>query len=187
MLYFITGNAGKFRETQAIIAELAQLELDVDELQSLNPQTVINHKLDQAAALHDGSFIVEDTSLVFTCLSGLPGTMIKWFVETLGNTGMSELVARYPDHTAMSRCTIGYRDTAGQHHFFTGELAGTIVSPRGNVSEFGWNSIFEVAGTNRTFAEMTVAEKNQISARGIATRQLADFLAAKQTDRNPAR
>jgi inosine/xanthosine triphosphate pyrophosphatase family protein len=63
MLYFITGNAGKFTEIAAIVPGLHQLKLDLDEIQSLDPKVVIEHKLKQAAAQHDGEFIVEDTSL----------------------------------------------------------------------------------------------------------------------------
>jgi inosine triphosphate pyrophosphatase len=174
-LYFITGNAGKFREISAIVAGLEKLELDLDEIQSLDPQAVIEHKLTQAAAQHSGEFIVEDTSLIFNCLNGLPGTMIKWFVEQLDNEGMADLVSRYDDRTAVARCTIGYRSLAGETHYFTGEVHGQIVPPRGTVSVFGWNSIFEVQDTGRTFAEMTIEEKNRLSMRGLAAQKLAAY------------
>src|SRR4051794_13711802 len=103
-LYFITGNANKFREISAQIPELKQLALDLDEIQSLDPQAVIAHKLDQAAAHPDapagGQFIVEDTSLSLDALGGLPGTYIKWFQQAIGLAGISELAAKYPDQSA---------------------------------------------------------------------------------------
>ncbi len=178
MLYFVTGNAGKFREVQEALPDIEQLELELDEIQSLDPQIVIEHKLNQASAQHQGQFMVEDTSLVFHCLSGLPGTLIKWFDETLGNDGMADLVHHYPNHTATARSTIGYRDTTGSIHYFTGETTGAIVQPRGTLSPFGWNSIFQPDGHTRTFAEMTVREKNAISMRGIAAQKLARHLAS---------
>lgn len=177
ILYFITGNAGKFREINAVVPHIQQLKLDLDEIQSLDPKTVIEYKLAQAAAQHSGSFIVEDTSLVFNCLNGLPGTMVKWFVDTLGNDGMANLVLRYDDHSAVARCTIGYRHETGETQYFTGEVHGRIVAPRGTVSVFGWNGIFEVEGTGQTFAEMTIEEKNRLSMRGLAAQKLAAHLA----------
>ncbi len=177
-LYFVTGNAGKFREIKAILPDIEQLDLDLDEIQSLNPQAVIEHKLAQAAAHHDGEFIVEDTSVIYNCLNGLPGTLNKWFMQQLGVEGLADLVHRYDDHSAVARAAIGYRDSAGQDHYFVGEVKGTIVKPRGTVETFGWNPIFQPDGETRTFAEMTIAEKNALSMRGMAARQLAAHLQA---------
>jgi len=176
-LYFITGNAGKFREISAIIPGIEQLKLDLDEIQSLDPQIVIEHKLAQAAAERDGEFIVEDTSLIFNCIKPLPGTMIKFFEESLGAEGMSGLVLRYADHTATARITIGYRDTAGATHFFMAEYSGQVVRPRGD-NGFGWDPMFIADGQNRTNAELTTDQKNVFSARGVAARMLAEHLAA---------
>lgn len=176
MLYFITGNTGKFREVAALVPGLQQLDLDLDEIQSLDPQVVIEHKLIQAAAQHDGEFIVEDTALSFGCLKGLPGTQIKWFYDTLGSAGLADLVNRYSDHSAVARSTIGLRDRAGQIHYFTGEAKGAIIAPRGTLNAFGWNNIFVPAGHTRTFAEMTITEKNLLSMRGLAAQKLARFL-----------
>ena len=175
MLYFITGNAGKFREIQAVIPEIMQLNLTVDEIQSMDPQVVIEHKLEQAAAKHSGEFIVEDTTLIFECIKPLPGTMIKWFEQGLGVAGMSELVLHYSDHSALARVTIGYRAANGTTCFFVSEYGGTIVSPRGD-DGFGFDSIFIAHGQTKTNAELTTDEKNVFSARGKAARQLAAHL-----------
>jgi inosine triphosphate pyrophosphatase len=179
MINFITGNAGKFSEVSAAMPDIAQLDLDLDEIQSLDPQRVIEHKLAQAAAQHNGEFIVEDTSLILGCLNGLPGTMIKWFEKSVGVPGIAELALRYEDHSAIARVTIGYRDSAGQTHYFTGEQTGQIVAPRGTKSPFGWNPIFQPDGHEQTFAEMSVEEKNALSMRGIAVRKLVQHLAKK--------
>jgi inosine triphosphate pyrophosphatase len=171
MLYFITGNDSKFQEISAIVPDLEQLKLDLDEIQSLDPKVVIEHKLTQAAAHHDGEFIVEDTTLSLSCLKGLPGTFIKWFEETLGIDGIAALAMKHEDRSAVARVTIGYRDAAGEHHYFMGEIEGDIVPPRGS-NKFGWNPIFQPKGESRTFGEMTFEEKNHISMRGIAARKL---------------
>jgi inosine triphosphate pyrophosphatase len=174
LIYFITGNAGKFREVSAIIPDVEQLKLDLDEIQSLDPTAVIEHKLAQATAHHEGAFMVEDTSLSINCLGGLPGTFIKWFTDSLGLAGLADLAACYEDRSAIARATIGYRDEKGVITYFSGEIHGTIVAPRGG--GFGWDAIFVPTGYKKTFGELGIEVKNSISMRGIATRKLADHL-----------
>jgi non-canonical purine NTP pyrophosphatase (RdgB/HAM1 family) len=174
-LYFITGNAGKFREVKALLPNIQQLDLDLDEIQSLDPRVVIEHKLEQAAALHDGEFIVEDTSLAANCLDGLPGPLIKWFEKSIGIAGLAELVNRYEDTSAIARTTIGYRDAASNKRFFFGEIIGKIITPRGDHG-FGWDPIFVPNGHDQTFAEMDAETKNSLSMRRIAVQQLREHL-----------
>jgi len=175
MLYFVTGSAGKFHEFQAQIPKLKQLKLDLDEIQSLDPRIVIEHKLEQAATLHDGALIVEDTSLSMDALRGLPGTFIKWFIETLDVGGIAELVAPYDDHRATARTVIGYRNEKGERHFFEGVAHGTIAeSPRG--SGFGWDAIFIPEGYDKTFGELGPEIKQKISMRRHAIDALMKFL-----------
>ncbi len=176
MLYFVTGNAGKFREIQSFIPSIEQLKLDLDEIQSLDPQTVIAHKLEQAAKAQAGAFIVEDTSLSIDCLGGLPGTFIKWFQEAVGIQGIADLAAHYEDQSATARTVIGYRDEAGESHYFTGEIRGRISLPRGEQG-FGWDPIFIPEGHDQTFAELGPQVKGTMSMRRRATEQLQAFLA----------
>lgn len=174
-LYFITGNAGKFREIQAILPDIEQLKLDLDEIQSLDAQAVVEHKLKQAAAHHDGAFLVEDTSVELDCLDGLPGTFIKFFLDTLGPARLAELVLKYDKHSATVRTTIGYRDESGAIEYFVGTYRGTVVAPRGT-GGFGFDPAFIAEGQTKTNAELTQEQKNTFSARGIAARKLAHHL-----------
>jgi XTP/dITP diphosphohydrolase len=178
MLYFVTSNAGKFKEVSDLIPDLKQLKLDLEEIQSLESHAIITHKLKQASAVHEGAFIVEDTSLELTCLKGLPGPLIKFFEQTLGVDGIAGLAMKYEDRSARAVSTLGYRDEAGEIRFFEGTLTGTIVPPRGTKNVFGWNSIFEPHGYDQTFAEMSIEEKNRISMRGLATKKLLAHLSA---------
>jgi inosine triphosphate pyrophosphatase len=176
VIYFVTGNAGKFREVKLILPDIEQLGLDLEEIQSLDPRAVIEHKLSQVAASKKGQFVVEDTSLSLTCLGGLPGTLIKWFEKSIGVEGIAEVALKYEDHSAIARTTIGYLNAHGQVHYFTGEQHGQIVAPRGTQNIFGWNTIFVPAGFDVTFAEMSLAEKNKTSFRAIAARKLKTHL-----------
>jgi XTP/dITP diphosphohydrolase len=64
----------------------------------------------------------------------------------------------------------------GQVHVFEGLVNGTMtLSPRGT-GGFGYDPYFLPEGHSRTLAEMTMEEKNEVSARAIAVRKLANFL-----------
>jgi inosine triphosphate pyrophosphatase len=174
ILYFITGNAGKFTEISALIPNVRQLKLQLDEIQSLDPQVVIARKLEQAAKIQEGSFIVEDTSLSFNCLRGLPGPFITWFEATIGIDGLAALAGRYDDHRATAITTIGYRDHHGSTYYFKGSISGTIVPPAG--TGFGWDPIFMPDGYDASFGVLGKVVKNKISMRALATQKLASHL-----------
>ncbi len=173
-LYFITGNQGKLSEAQAIIDRVKSIDFDLPEIQELDPQEVIAEKLREAKKQKDGEFFIEDTSVYFECLNGFPGPLIKWMSEALGNQGIYELVAKYDNNMALAKTVIGYID-GEEIKFFTGEMKGKIVEPRG-VGGFGWDPIFEPEGFNKTLAEMTPEEKNKISMRKEALLKLKKFL-----------
>ncbi|MBP9750126.1 MAG: hypothetical protein KBD21_05350 [Candidatus Pacebacteria bacterium] len=107
---FLTGNAGKFKEAQAILPELVQLDVDLSEIQSLHPREVIVAKLDEARKRGvAGAIVVEDTSLYIDALGGLPGPLIKWFLNRLKAEGIAELVEKLgKGNTAEARCIVGY-------------------------------------------------------------------------------
>ena len=64
-LYFITGNTGKFEEVKSLIPFLQQKDIDLPEIQELDPQKIITAKLQEAQKHVQGGVIVEDTSLYF--------------------------------------------------------------------------------------------------------------------------
>ncbi|MCT7786280.1 MAG: non-canonical purine NTP pyrophosphatase, partial [Lactobacillus iners] len=53
-----------------------------------------------------------------------------------------------------------------------GEILGRILTMPKGEGNFGYDPLFYVAEKGKTFAEMTVEEKNKISHRGIALRKL---------------
>lgn len=175
MIYFITGNKGKFEEVRAILPEVEQLDIDLPEIQGIDPHEIIKAKLQAAFAHHEGEFMVEDVSLSFDCLNGLPGPLIKWFLKTIGNEGLVHLAAKLGDDRATARTMIGYAKSKDDLHFFEGVVEGRIVTARGE-SGFGWDSIFLPDGHEKTFAEMATEEKNAISMRRIAVNKLKEFL-----------
>jgi len=175
VFYFITGNQGKLKEVQSIIPEVEGIEIDLPELQELDPMKIITEKLKEATKNHSGEFFIEDTSLYFECLNGLPGPLIKWFLQSLGNNGLYELVEKYENKKVMAKTVIGYSNGDKDLHFFQGELAGTIVKPQGT-DGFGWDPIFQPDGFDKTLSEFSLEEKNKISMRNAALMNLKEYL-----------
>jgi len=175
MIYFLTGNKGKLYEATEILGAVQELDIDLPEIQDLDPHEVIKAKLKEAQQHHQGEFMVEDTSLSLEAIRGLPGTLIKWFLKSIGTEGIFKLADNEKNYKANALCVIGYSDKSGKTHFFEGRVEGTIVSPRGD-SNFGWDPIFVPTGHSKTYAEMGNSEKNQISHRRMALDKLKKYL-----------
>lgn len=176
-IYFITGNENKFNEAKEIIPGIEQIDFDLPEIQELDARKIIEKKLEEAIKNNSGTFFCEDTSLYINSLKGLPGPLIKWFLKTLGNQGIYDLISRDEDKSAYARTIVGYME-GGKISFFEGEIRGQIVIPRGETN-FGWDPIFQPEGYDRTFAEMNLEEKNKISMRKEALIKLKNYLDGK--------
>ena len=167
---FVTGNARKLDEARAILGASATIELtsralDLPELQG-EPLDVARAKARRAAALLNGPALVEDTSLSYDALNGLPGVYVKWFLEKTGHAGLVDLLAAHDDKRAVARCVLAYaRGPSDEEPLtFVGETAGRIVDARGP-RDFGWDCVFEPEGREQTYAEMDAATKNACSHR----------------------
>lgn len=176
-LTFITGNSIKIEEARRVFPDIHHHEIDLPEIQSLNLREIVEAKLDAASAKGERSIMVEDTMLALPCLNGLPGTLIKWFVERIGSRGIAELAAKYPDQTAIATSLAGVICANGDRLFSEGSVRGRIVFPRG--VERGWNSIFLPDGHDKTFGEITADERASLSMRTIAFQKLKIELRAR--------
>ncbi|ATB29895.1 non-canonical purine NTP pyrophosphatase [Melittangium boletus] len=172
-LLFLTGNAGKLREIQAALPEVRAWDVDLPEIQSVDPRRVIEAKLLEATRLLPGQrLMVEDTSLSLDALGGLPGPLIKWFIAdgSLGLEGLADVAAARGNLQARATTWIGLLEpsaTGLSLRFFEGTVRGRIVRPVGQ-SGFGWDPIFQPEGADKTFAQMTPEEKTRFSMRSLA-------------------
>jgi sugar/nucleoside kinase (ribokinase family) len=84
LITFVTGNKKKLEEVKRILNnipyELIDQKIDLPELQG-DPEEIAIEKCKIAATTVKGSVFIEDTSLCFNALSGLPGAYIKWYVS----------------------------------------------------------------------------------------------------------
>lgn len=111
--------------------------------------------------------LVEDTSLCFNALNGMPGPYIKWFQEKIGNTGLYNLLQAYEDKSAYALCMFAYCEVDSDPILFAGKCDGYIVKPIGS-TVFGWDPIFVPIENNpnsESFAELSSDKKNIISHR----------------------
>jgi len=175
MIYFITGNKNKFEEVRSILPDIEQLDIDLPEIQEIDAKAIIRAKLQEASNHKKGEFIVEDTSLYFECLNGLPDPLIKWFLKSIGNDGLAKVTEKLGNSSAEAKTIIGYARSHEEIYFFEGTVKGKIVHPKGD-SNFGWDPIFLPDGYSETFAEISREEKNKLSMRRIAVNQLEEFL-----------
>lgn len=175
-ILFITGNENKLKEAKAIISEIEGCEIDLPEIQELDTKKIIEEKLNEAIKQKPGiALIVEDQSLVIDGMNGLPGPFIKWFLKNLEVDGLYKMALNMGNQFAEAKTTIGYCSEKGEINFFEATVKGKIVSPRGNIG-WGWDPIFLQDGYEKTYAEMTMEQKNELSMRKIALEKLKKYL-----------
>jgi non-canonical purine NTP pyrophosphatase (RdgB/HAM1 family) len=176
-LIFITGNQGKLKEAREILKGVRVVNKDIDlpEIQETDAKEVIRAKLLEARKHHRGEYIIEDTSLYLDCLNGLPGPLIKWFLEKLGKEKLFEITRISKNFGAEAKTIIGYMNKKKEIKYFEGSVKGKISSPKGE-GGFGWDQIFMPAGYKKTFGEMLPEEKNKLSMRKKALTKLANYI-----------
>ena len=181
-LYFVTTNSGKLKEARHFLQITVEgITAEVDELQSTDLLAVVRHKAEQAYAQVGRPLMVEDTALVFNAWGGLPGPFVRFFIQEMGLPDMVRALEVFADHSAQALCAVGFHDGKTVHEFL-GRVPGRIVKPRGT-GGFGWDPIFQPEGSQRTFGEMDLDEKQGHSMRARALEQLATYLAANPASR----
>ncbi len=179
-LVFVTSNLGKLREAEAVLGcPLRHRALDIDELQSLDLETVVRHKARSAHARIGEPVLVEDTSLELAGLAGFPGPLIRWLLATVGPAGICRIAHCFGDPRATVRCVVcasnGDEEVMGR-----GTVHGMIAESARGQRGFGWDSTFiPDDGGGRTYGEMEECEKNAISHRRRAFEALRDALASR--------
>jgi inosine triphosphate pyrophosphatase len=176
-LTFITGNQNKADFLAKYLGmPIAHHKLDLDEIQSLDPHVVAEHKVRQAYDILKKPVLVEDNGLIFPAMGRLPGPYIKWFLEEMGNEGLARLAASLPDQTAVGTATYALYDGTDLH-FFDGEMRGRIAPEvRDGGRGFGFDPIFINDGYDKTRAQMTEEEYVQSSYRTDGLKKLRPFL-----------
>lgn len=117
---------------------------------------IVGHKVRQAYDHIKAPVIVEDVSLEFEALGGLPGPFIKFFVERIPFEDICRLLDG-KSRKATAKCVFGYYD-GETLQLFEGSMDGEV--PQAPVGEggYGWDKIFIPNGYSVTRAQMNEAE-----------------------------
>lgn len=123
--------------------------------------------------------IADDTGLEVEELQGRPGVYSARYAGPACSSedNMDKLLLELKgksNRKAAFKTVITFFNN-GEYHQFLGECVGTIREERSGKEGFGYDPIFEPEGFDITFAEMDMAQKNEISHRGRAVKKLAIF------------
>ena len=180
--FFATGNINKFNEARSILSQhgiaVGMLRLKGDEIQSESLKDIAQTSVKNAYQRCHLPIFVEDAGLFIDTLSGFPGPYAAYVYKTIHNSGILKLMENMADRQAKFQSVIAYCDdqTPCEPLFFDGEVKGEITSverKQQGKSGFGFDPIFQPLGSEKTFAEMTIEEKNGYSHRAMAIRKFA--------------
>lgn len=186
-IVFATNNVNKLHEAKEILAPLgieviSQREAGADCDPEENGVTFADNALIKAKAVHDivrCPVIADDSGLCIDALDGRPGVFSARYAPN--EEKCAKILGEMKDipdekRTAYFECAIAYIDSNG---YFTvsGKCMGKIGYEERGTNGFGYDPIF-LCG-NRTLAEMSADEKNKISHRGNALRELFNKLKKK--------
>ncbi len=183
-----SNNQKKADELERILSPLginvktaAQLGISLDDVEETGMTFKENAEIKAEAALKKTGMpsIADDSGLMVDALGGRPGVYSARYADTDEdkiNKLISELAATGSENRdAHFACVICCAFPDGRKIFAYGRCDGTIgFAPRGN-NGFGYDPIFFVEG-NKTFAELSDSQKDAMSHRGRALRELSELL-----------
>lgn len=178
---FVSRNVGKVPEVRTVLrpygVRVRWRRKEFTEPQVDRLEEVVEAKLRSVQDL-PGYVLVEDSGLFIPSLKGFPGVYSAHFLEIWGFTPILELLRRRP-RKAFFRAVAGLR-WGQQRWTFVGEVHGTIAHRSAGRHGFGYDPIFIPDGWNRTFAQVPSEEKDAISHRARAMRQVGEFLKSRR-------
>jgi XTP/dITP diphosphohydrolase len=188
---FATNNSKKIEEVKAALGtdfEIVSLK-DIGCHEEL-PETgnTLNHNAFQKARFVKEKYGVDcfadDTGLEVESLNGDPGVYSgRYAGEPRSDERNIELLLKnlngVEDRKACFRTVIALI-LDGKEYAFEGIATGEIIEVKIGGGGFGYDPIFRPEGYSRTFAELTMEEKNQISHRGKAVKALIEFLSNRK-------
>ena len=189
-LIFATNNENKVREIQSLVGtdfkiiplKEAGIDIDIPEPHD-SFQDNAAEKARTIFALTKQNCFSEDTGLEIVALNGAPGVKSARYAGAdrdfqanidkvlLGLNGIEQRTAQFK--TVI--CLIWDQ----KEYFFEGICTGHIANEMHGEKGFGYDPIFIPDGADKSFAEMTMDEKNKFSHRQKAVTQLFEFLRSK--------
>lgn len=187
-LVLATHNAHKLRELEMLLAEVQLapipdgLELPAESGDSYAANALI--KARAAAAALGVEVIADDSGIEAEALAGAPGVYSARFAGAGAGDAenLARLLREVPAGTGLTYvCVIAHVQSDGTERLFEGRCVGAMAAaPRGS-GGFGYDPVFlpRDRDDGRTMAELSPAEKDAISHRGRAARELRGWLLSR--------
>ena len=177
-LVIATGNTGKLREYRELLAdsgfELVAFDSEVDEVGETYAENA-RLKAETACSRSRLPALGDDSGVEVEALGGFPGIRSA----RLGPSQQertAELLRRLEGKprpwNARFVCVLALANPGKSTQFFEGECRGEIVPEWRGEAGFGYDPVFQVPGTGKTFGEMPPEEKRLYSHRARAVRVL---------------
>jgi XTP/dITP diphosphohydrolase len=179
-LVIATGNTGKLREYRELLAgtglELIAFDTEVEEVGETYED---NAKLKAEAAAERSGLpaLGDDSGVEVEALDGFPGIRSARLGPTQEDRTaklLSRLEGKPRPWNARFVCVLALSNPGHPTRLFEGECKGEIVPEWRGEAGFGYDPVFLVPGTGKTFGEMRPEEKRQYSHRARAVRALLE-------------
>jgi XTP/dITP diphosphohydrolase len=190
-LVLASGNKGKLAEFQRLLEGL-----DV-QIHSMKEYPEIGEIVEDGSTFAENALIkaravckatgkpamADDSGLAVDALDGAPGIYSARFAgeqrsDADNNAKVLQLLEGVEDgkRTARFFCVIAIVLPDGREYTVEGTCEGTILHALQGEGGFGYDPLFYVESLDKTFAEMTMEEKNRISHRGHANRKAVEII-----------
>ena len=186
-LIFATSNQNKVLEIQKILPKKFNIkslkDLNYFEDVQENETTIEGNAIFKAKYIYEKfniNVFADDTGLEVEALNGEPGVHSARYAGTTRNSEKNikkllKNLKNIKNRNARFKTVIALI-IDNKLHIFSGIVEGYILdSPKGN-NGFGYDPIFCPNGFDKSFAELTLKEKNLISHRSLAMKKLIDFI-----------
>ena len=194
-LYLASGNAHKVQEFQAL-ADAAGFDIEVLSAKAAGGMppvvedtgTFVGNASKKARALKAilppaAWVLADDSGVCVDALDGAPGVESAYFAGPQADSAanlrkLAEVMRGVPDGNrgAAFVCVLVLIDERGDEHVFEGRCTGTLLREPQGGGGFGYDPLFVPTGKTVSYAEISEEEKNEISHRGRAWKQLSEFL-----------
>ena len=193
-LVFATHNEHKVIEIQAVMGKQFRImslhQSGFSDAIPENRDTLEGNAMQKAEYIYKhlgGDCFADDTGLEVEVLGGAPGVFSARYAEisneiqegeSVPDANIRKLLKQLEgkdERNARFRTVIALIIN-GRNYTFEGIVEGTILTLRKGSGGFGYDPVFLPSGHRKTFAEMSLEQKNRISHRGKAVLKLADFL-----------
>ncbi len=177
---YITGNAYKAKYFSKMVGlPIKNQKVATSEPQTLDLELIITQKAKEAYKIVRQPIIVEDTALWLHGMNGLPGPLVKWFIESVGVEGLCKLSDTFDPNKqrATAGAMIAYYD-GDNLTIFRSQLDGQISKKPLGVSGFGFNRVFIPSGQPLTLGQMDDGMFEKYYKQVKPFTQLREFLLA---------